>query len=429
MKASDGINADATAQAAFSYDLAAPGITETTVGTGALVYRSGNFSMGGQLTDSNAVASVKVEASKNGGAYGVVDTQAKTGTSAAWTYSKTVDTSGAHADDGEYSYRLTVTDAAGKNSTLSRLARIDTTKPTASITAPAAASWNQGPSLTISGTVSETYDISSAEYAVDAGGWTTVTGTASWFATIDLDTDGVGADGGLGEGSHVLHVRSTDAAGNVSLTSDIAFNVDQFAPNLTETTVATLTASKNALFTLGGAATDSGGNVTIEVTENAAPVSGVTVGSGTWTTGNLPAGGLASGTYVYQITLTDESGKESSLSRTVVVDLVGPTIDSVTNPVASEWLSGSAYTARGTASDASSGVAQVRYLVAPASEDHSADLISTWNLATGTTSWTGTLNLVRRRFGSGRRTTRGTRREARRRSPSGSIKRIRPCRT
>ncbi|MDP3207797.1 MAG: Ig-like domain-containing protein, partial [Rhodoglobus sp.] len=371
-----------------------PGITETTIGAATLVYRSGNFSMGGQLTDSNAVASVKVEASKNGAAYAVVDTQAKSGTSAAWTYSKTVDTSGAHADDGEYAFRLTVTDTAGKTSVLNRLVRIDTTKPVVSVTAPAAASWKQGPSMTISGTASETYEIASVEYAIDTDGWASVTGLASWFESIDLDTDAAGVDIGMAEGDHVLHMRAIDAAGNESLTVDRAFSVDQFAPNLSETTVGTLTASKNALFTLGGSATDSGGDITIGLTQNGGAITGATVGSGTWSTGDLPDGGLASGTYVYQITLTDESGKETSLSRTVVVDLVGPSIDSVTNPVVSEWLSGSAYTARGTASDASSGVAQARYLVAPANEDHSADLISTWTLGTGTTSWTGTLNLT-----------------------------------
>ncbi len=213
LKASDGLNPDATVNAAFSYDLSNPTITETVINTTNLVYQTVDFTLGGSIADTNAVANLQVEASKNGGPYTVVLSQAQSGQNAAWTYSKTVDPSGAHADDGAYAYRVTVTDAAGKTTSLNRLVTVDTTRPVVAVAVPSAASWNQGTNLTISGTVSEVNPVPSVEYAVDAAPWTAPSGARSWFATLKLDMDGAGPDTGLAEGNHTLHVRATDAAG------------------------------------------------------------------------------------------------------------------------------------------------------------------------------------------------------------------------
>ncbi len=234
MKASDGLNPDATSSVAFSYDLSAPSIIEDQIATPNLVYRTADFTIGGTISDTNGVVSVKVEASRDGGAYATVDTQPKTGKSnVPWSYPKTVDNTGTHNDDGEYEYRITVTDAAGKTTTVSRLVRIDTTKPVVAVTAPGASSWTQGPTMTISGTVAEASQIASVEYAVDGGAYALAAGGSNWAATVDLDTDGEGPDTGLAEANHVLHVRATDAAALVSLTVDVAFAVDQNAPTVT----------------------------------------------------------------------------------------------------------------------------------------------------------------------------------------------------
>jgi len=395
IRAGDGLNPYATEQVDFSYDISAPAVTETAVNTSALVYASSDLTLSGTASDTNAVASVSVLASRDGGPAAEVHSQALAGTSAPWSYTKSVDTSG-HGDDGSYAYTITATDAAGRTTSVSRLVTIDTTLPVVNVTVPSVDGWYLGNTLTASGTVTDANPVTLVEKAIDGGPYSAATSTNNWFTDIDLDTDGAGADTGLAEGSHILHVRATDAAGLQSVPVDMAFGVDQGAPVLSEGSVGGGTAERSALFALSGTAADTNEVASILVDQKKDAGSFVQVfssslaGSATpWSVTNLPRDPAAPGTpqltdgdYEYRITLTDVAGRTASLSRHVRIDQTPPTV-AISAPAAGSWLSGSAATASGTAADAVSGVGSVEW-----STDG-----SNFAAASGTNGWNATLDL------------------------------------
>ncbi len=262
------MNPDATVNVAFSYDLSNPTITETVINTTNLVNEGTGFSLSGTISDTNAVAGVQVEVSKNGGAYAVASTQTYTGTSQAWSFSQTVDTSGAHADDATYAYRITASDAAGKTTTINRSILVDTQQPNATVTAPTAATWLSSTSYAVTGSAGDNsggsgvkeiwtlVDAASVDHSSDTstaittgGSWKKATGAANWNYTWNLGS----------EGAKKLWVAVEDNAGNWTSTySSVAFGLDTANPSLAETAISTTsTVSRNATVAFGGTATDS----------------------------------------------------------------------------------------------------------------------------------------------------------------------------
>jgi len=86
-------------------------------------------------------------------------------------------------------------------------ATVDVTPPVASIASPTSGATISS-SLTISGTASDNVAVAKVEIQLDAGNWTTVTGTTSWSFILNTTS--------FLNGQHVISARATDTFGNVS---------------------------------------------------------------------------------------------------------------------------------------------------------------------------------------------------------------------
>ncbi|HTH13881.1 MAG TPA: hypothetical protein VMB23_05755, partial [Spirochaetia bacterium] len=89
VRASDGLNPANAQSVTFQYDTAPPNLSEGTINTSAQVIRAANFSLGGSVSDSNAVQDLKITATLNGASKGTVFSTTSPG---AYNYPKTVDT-------------------------------------------------------------------------------------------------------------------------------------------------------------------------------------------------------------------------------------------------------------------------------------------------------------------------------------------------
>jgi hypothetical protein len=395
VRASDGLNPVVTESVDFNYDLAPPALGATitlTGGNDSAYVSSGFFSLSGSASDSYSLKSIEVEERKGNDPYGdPIQTLIVTGTEASWQFDKNHATNG--SADGTYEYRFTAIDAANRRSqSRTTTVIIDTTKPT--VTIDALAAYVMGPSLTVSGTASDANVVSKLQYRTDEGSWIDLPGASTWFVNLDLDTDGPGIDTGLSEGLHTIEIRAVDAAGLTGDAASTSFTVDQFYPVLTETSAPT-SGYQRTSFSLGGTASDTVGLKSITITENNSPVTGITMGSGLWSKGNLPLDGVVDGTYVYNIILTDLADKPVTLQRTVTIDTQAPDL-TLSAPTAGSYLSGTAYQVRGTSKDVGpAGVASVEYRIDVNGNDSFADPVDIpWTQASLTgENWLAAISL------------------------------------
>ncbi|MBO4857634.1 MAG: SUMF1/EgtB/PvdO family nonheme iron enzyme [Treponema sp.] len=239
--------------------------------------------------------------------------------------------------DGLYEYTISATDLVGKNYTIRRNILLDTTPPTLSIISPDLSGYQNtlnvkvnGSSEDKSGTQAVWYSfgvasmpsVPSTNTTVDSSwtsnGWTKATGSTSWNFTV---TGVEGTDKNL-------YIAAVDTNGKVTTSGAISavVKVDVTNPTLTETGVGAGTQYKNAAFTLSGTAIDAGSGLVavnpvtiIDGSTNYNP----TVTSGTWIQTITPA---SDGEYTFTIKATDNAGRESTLSRTVIYDTVLPTV-------------------------------------------------------------------------------------------------------
>ena len=406
----------------YGVDQAPPGLTETN--HPAVAYTKAAYSLAGDVGDSNALATLTITESKNGGPAGAA-TFASVPASLAGVKSATyssaslpfgvgsIDTVG-HSNDGSYAYVLVATDVAGKTSTVNRVVNLDTTPPV--VTLNVVPGWISASAYTIAGTAADpstgASGIAAIQYQLDTGSWTNATWidtsgganiTGNWNATLT----------GLSEGNHSLLIRATDAAGNQTTPSATTFGVDLNPPSVTETFLNTTSqVTKNNGFVMAGTVTDTnpasiaGSTLTVAVSVNGGATSAAAIVGSTWTFTQPKL----DGSYSYIITATDASGKTASVNRLVLLDSTPPTL-SVISPTAGNWTSSSTLPISGTASDGSgAGVNKTYYLVDIAANDHSGDVASwnatsggaapisgtsaTWSTATGLpSSWTGSSNL------------------------------------
>ncbi len=119
--------------------------------------------------------------------------------------------------------------------------------------------------------------------------------------------------------------------------------------------------------------------------------SGTGVLNATWT--YAPAAALTEGSHTIDVFGYNVGGKQSALvQRQVVIDTTDPTINVIV-PGASSPQNASPLPVRGFVED-EGGVQVVRYLAADTGIDHSLDDPSAWPLASGTVSWTGSVDLA-----------------------------------
>jgi hypothetical protein len=156
--------------------------------------------------------------------------------------------------DGSHTVRLRATDGAGNVSGLTDVDfTLDTRPPTVNLTGPAPGT-TTNTNVTVAGQVTDSLtSVASVEEQVDGGP----------FAPVSFDSSGqfsfataLAVDGSA-DGSHTVHVRAADRAGNVSGLADVSFTLDTLtppdpstvAPPLDRTVATTLAASSAFLYT------------------------------------------------------------------------------------------------------------------------------------------------------------------------------------
>jgi hypothetical protein len=374
VRATDGLNTATTKTVSFNFDTAPPVLTETTVGNATELITNSAIVFTGKASDTNALS--KLEVSINGGAPieitvdvdgadNDIDTLEDNNT---WTYTLP------NTEDGSFALVFTATDAAGRQTTLTRNILMDATKPVLPVITSSPGDY-VGNSYAIFGNTSdETSGIKKVEYSLNNTNWYDVNGTDNWSQTINL--------GSLNEGENLIYIRSTDKANNVSLVNNQVIKKDLSAPTITETSVATesaLTTNSEVVFT--GKASDTNALSKLEVSKNGTvtDITGTIDGDNNWTY-TLP--NLAGGTFNFIFTATDVVGRTSVINRTVVMDITKPSAPVLTSSFGA--YEETSITIVGTSSDnLTDGVSKVEY-----SFDN-----STWTQVTGTSSWSRTIDI------------------------------------
>jgi hypothetical protein len=234
--------------------------------------------------------------------------------------------------------------------------------PTISISSPYNKQEFDTNTINVSGDASDNAAISKVEVSVNAGSWQLASGTTSWSTSVTLNP-----------GSNTILARATDTYGNTAENSIMVIYKNLPAVSISSPSAGeTLTTNT---ITVNGTASDSIGVSRVEVSVN----------SGSWQ--------LASGTTSWSTSVTLNPGSNKILARAtnthgnaaensvMVVFKTLPTI-SISSPSAGETLTTNTITVSGTASD-SIGVSRVEVSVNSGS----------WQLASGTTSWSKSVTL------------------------------------
>jgi hypothetical protein len=379
----------------YGVDQNPPTLTETN--HAATSSTKSAFTLAGAIGDTNALASLSITESKDGGPAVAVTAAfvpaSPAGLQSATYASQSLPLGG--VSDGSYDYVLTVTDAAEKTFVVNRTVNIDTTPPTVSLTAIPA--WVSSSAYTISGSATDpnagASGIATIQYSLNGGttwtnaAWTDLSGGANtngtWSATLSA----------LAEGNHSIIVRANDAASNVTTLGAAAFGVDVNPPTITETFLNTSAqVTKNSTFTMTGVVGDSnslsvaGTTLLVSVSVNGGAAAPATFAGSAWSFNQAKV----DGTYSYVITATDVSGKTTSLNRMVLLDSTPPSLGVASpTPAPGAWVSSTTLPISGSAQDgAGSGVKNIYYIADLASTDRSAD-VAAWNLTSGASAPTG----------------------------------------
>ena len=242
--------------------------------------------------------------------------------------------------------------------------------PTVSIGYPSNGDTFAISTITVSGTASDDKGVSKVEVKVGAGSWQLASGTTSWGKQVTLSP-----------GSNTIYAKATDTSGNPSNQASVTVNYIPpdnpptisigYPPNGDTFTTPTITVS--------GTASDDKGVSKVEVK----------IGAGSWQ--------LASGTTSWgkQVTLspgsntiyakaTDTSGNPSN-QASVTVNYIppdNPPTISIGYPPNGDTFTTPTITVSGTASD-DKGVSKVEVKIGAGS----------WQLASGTTSWSKQVTL------------------------------------
>ncbi|MBI9101743.1 MAG: hypothetical protein JEY99_04970 [Spirochaetales bacterium] len=179
----------------------------------------------------------------------------------------------------------------------------------------------------------------------------------------------------IDEGTTLFYLRASDelsakdgVAVDTRTAGPIYLMVDRNFPVLTEETLVDDSVFKSAIYQLDGNLSDTNALSNITITEKKDSDAAVEVLntdlsglSATWTLPDMPQGGVADGNYLYTITATDASAKQTILTRTVIIDSTPPELPLVTTPTADTWLNSGTYIFSGTAADGNSGINTVYF--------------------------------------------------------------------
>ena len=329
------------------------------------------YAITGTATDNGGTGIEKVEVSTDlGYSWDLASDTSGNGSWATWSYNWT-------PLPLPYIIRFRVTDNAGDVETPGAdiPVEVDYTAPTTVIATPKDGAFIEGTSCNITGTASDDGPgmptwVKKVEVSINGGAWTAATGTTSWSYSWTLTADG----------NYTIKSRATDNAGNVETPgTGVIVTVDKTAPTSAITAPVGGAIIKGTSCSIAGTAADGAGSGVqkVEVSTNGGSTwiaaTGTTSWSYTWT---LPA----DGNYAIKSRATDNAGHVETPGAGVsaTVDNTAPT-SSRTAPSGDMAITVASYTITGTSSDGTgTGVQKVEV---------STDGGSTWNVATGTTSW------------------------------------------
>ena len=264
-------------------------------------------------------------------------------------------------ESGKYTYKVTVTDKAGKTSSESVTVTVDITPPTIEITKPVGNITNangsktynfiSGDSYMFQGTVVDNaegtgvdtyYYFLSSDGTVpdDTSNWTSGTSDVDWSFAKTIANGPVKITGSdLYEGEWVLYVKAVDKAGNVSNVVSREFSIDKAAPRLTVDSTRLretgTTYFKDASYSINGTVIDTHGIDSIVIRDGTTTlvtideddlVAGTEQGSYTWTA-QLSIDENTNKSLTIIAKDKTEAGRESdSITRSVYRDTQAPNV-------------------------------------------------------------------------------------------------------
>ena len=138
----------------------------------------------------------------------------------------------------------------------------------------------------------------------------------------------------LSDGSHTIKIDAADNDGNAATQKSVTFKIDTVPPTLSVTAPTNGLITNKAACTVTGTTNDiTSSPVTVTVKLNSGSAEAVTVGADGSFSKALT---LVSGSNTITVVATDSAGKSTTVTRTVTLDTVAPTIKAVTltpNPV------------------------------------------------------------------------------------------------
>ncbi|MDX6439924.1 MAG: large repetitive protein, partial [Gaiellaceae bacterium] len=261
--------------------------------------------------------------------------------------------------DGTRLLRVRATDNAGRQTTQLVLTTIDRTRPTGSLTVPAAGANVRGTNVVLNAVASDTAPgaintVTFQRSPAGAGTWTdiSVDTAAPYSATLDTTA--------LGDGLYDLRVFTTDAAGNADATpATVQARVDNTLPTGSVTFPADAANVRGTVALTSNSADGGSGVATVQFQRSP-------TGAGTWTNqaASWDTTAQADGQYDVRVVTTDNAGNTfTSAAITVRVDNTLPT-GTITAPANGADRRGTVALTSNSA-DGGSGVATVQFQRSP----------------------------------------------------------------
>ncbi len=304
--ATDAAGNSTTASVTINVDRAPPVVAFTTPVEGAVLHGP-ILEVSGTVSDATAV---------------IVDVNGEPMTVANGSFTGQVP-----ASEGSTLLRATAQDAAGNQSIAERTIAVDSAAPVVTIVEPAPFTITNQASILVRGTVAD-----ASATAVIAGGVSVPVVAGAFATTLPL----------LSEGTNLLIVTATDAAGNESM-ADVSVISDRTAPALVITSPGSGAVVSSSALTVQGTVNDLT-TTTVLVNDTPATVSG-----STW---QVTIENVTEGDATLNVVARDAAGNSSTASRPVVVDLSAPVL-TISTPASGLLTGDGSVAVAGTVQDVS----------------------------------------------------------------------------
>src|SRR3990167_6091184 len=193
---------------------------------------------------------------------------------------------------------------------------LSSTVPGGSLSINSGAAYTKSTSVTLNLSATDNVGVtgyylstSSTTPSATATGWTSVTSTASFGASVSYTLSS-------GDGSKTVYAWYKDSSGNVSATTNDSITLDTTAPAITITTPTSNStySTTSSTISLGGSASDSTSGVSSITWSSDRGGSGTASGTTAWSISSIA---LSSGNNVITVTATDAAGNNGTTTITV----------------------------------------------------------------------------------------------------------------